>query len=261
MVSAACSARVTDRACLTLFVAAIASALVPLPSAAQTGAGQSHLQRLMATPIGALPPSAMPMPASRDHNYWGARVQAGQTRGGSGPDQLAIVGGIDFQWQGGSVFGITGGYRSRDCEPADADCADHALFGARARFNVITGGPTIGALFGDYSATTTLGTEVGLGYAPGAVSGGSACTVDLGVPISLAMLQTVRLVSFISPGVAWDIGCSNVSTSRPSYLAGIGFGVQQLGGRALDLHVGAQRIFRTGAGYQFGVSVTYVRVP
>ena len=63
-------------------------------------------------------------------------------------------------------------------------------------------------LIGDHSATTTLGTEFGLGYGPNVAPGLNACTVDLGAPISLAMLKRVRLVSFVTPGVGLDIDCS-----------------------------------------------------
>jgi hypothetical protein len=245
-----------------MFVLA-AALLVSRSAHAQLTDNQRQIRRLAATPIGALPPTAMLMPASRNHNYLGARLQAGHRRGGSEPGQFAVAGGIDLQWRGGSVFGVTGGYRAVDCESADPDCGgDGALLGARAQLNVISGGPTIGALFGDYSATTTLGTEIGFGYARNALPGVDACTIDLGVPISLAMLQSVRLVAFLSPGVVWDIGCApGTSAWRASYLTNVGIGVQQLGGRALDVHVGAQKIFRNGTGYQFGVSVTYVRMP
>ena len=44
-------------------------------------------------------------------------------------------------------------------------------------------------------------------------------------------------------------------------LAKAGIGIQQLGARGLDITIGAQQIFRTGAGTHFGISVTYVRLP
>jgi hypothetical protein len=174
----------------------------------------------------------------------------------------AIAGGVDLQWRGGSVFGLTGGYQARDCGRAEADCGGHMLFGARGRFNVMTGGPTIAGLVRDYSATTTLGAELGMGFAPNAISNRHACTVDLGVPLSLAMLQRIRLVTYVTPAVVWDINCSNpASSKRATYLTGLGIGVQQIGGRALDFYVGGQKIYRRGSGYQFGISVTYVRLP
>lgn len=216
-----------------------------------------------ATPIGALPPVALPMPASRDDSYWGVRLQVGQRRERGPEDLLAIAGGIDYQVRGGSIFGVTGGYQWRQhCEAATADCGGHSLFGARARFNLMTGGPTIAGLIGDDAATTTLGTEIGLGYAPSVTSGVNACTVDLGVPLSIAMLERIHLVTFVTPGVVWDVDCSSEDTpSSRSFLLGFGFGIQQLGFRGLDVHVGMQRVFRGTTGVQFGVSVSWVRLP
>jgi hypothetical protein len=118
-------------------------------------------------------------------------------------------------------------------------------------------------LIDDYSATTTLGAEFGVGYAPKAGSLGDACTVDMGMPISISMLQRIRVVSFISPGFAWDIGCLRRSPAptAASFVLGYGLGIQQLWNRGLDVNVGLQRIFRRGTGIQFGISFIYVRLP
>jgi len=216
-----------------------------------------------ATPIGALPPLALPMPASRDQNYWGIRLQTGNRRQRGPEDLFAIAGGIDYQVRGGSIFGVTGGYQWRqNCQPASNDCGGHSLFGARARFNLMTGGPTIAGLWGDKAATSTLGTELGFGYAPSVTPGVNACTVDVGLPLSIAMLERIRLVTFVTPGVVWDVDCSSENTpGLRSYLLGFGLGLQQLGFRGLDVHVGMQRMFRGTTGVQFGVSVTWVRLP
>jgi hypothetical protein len=216
-----------------------------------------------ATPIGALPPIALPMPASRDHSYWGLRLQAGNRRQRGPEDLFAVAGGIDYQVRGGSIFGVTGGYQWRqNCDPATSDCGGHSLFGARARFNLVTGGPTLAGMFGDKSATSTFGTELGFGYAPHVTAGVNACTVDAGLPLSISMLERIHLVTFITPGVVWDLDCSSENTpSFRSYLLGFGVGLQQLGFRGLDVHVGMQRIFRGTTGVQFGVSVSWVRLP
>jgi hypothetical protein len=215
-----------------------------------------------ATPVGALPPMPLPMPASRDQSYWGLRLQAGQRNERRGPEDLfAVAAGIDYQLRGGSIYGLTGGYQRRQNCQSTTDCG-HALFGARGRFNVFTGGPTVAAIIGDESATTTIGTEVGFGYAPRVEPGVNACTLDVGVPLSVAMLQTVRLVTFVTPGAVWNVDCSSAQTpSGRSFLIGFGFGIQQLGVRGLDVNVGAQRILRGATGLEFGVSVSWVRLP
>jgi hypothetical protein len=215
-----------------------------------------------ATPIGAIPPMPLPMPASRDQSYWGLRLQAGQRNERSGPEDLfAVAGGVDYQLRGGSIFGLTGGYQWRQNCQSLTDCG-HALFGARGRFNVFTGGPTVAAMIHDESATTTIGTEVGFGYAPRTSPGVNACTIDVGVPFSLAMMQTIRLVTFITPGAVWNVDCSADQSPRArSLLVGFGFGLQQLFVRGLDVNFGAQRILRGATGLEFGVSVSWVRLP
>jgi hypothetical protein len=241
----------------------LAGGVIATPALGQLAPGELHLRRLLATPIGGLPPVAMPMPASRDRNYWGFRVQAGHHGRHNTPDVKAVAAGLDLQWRGGSVAGITGGYQFQDCEPADVDCGNHLLLGARARVGLMSGGPTLAALIGDYSATTTLGAELGLGFAPGVEGLGDACTVDVGMPISISMLQRIRVVSFLSPGVAWDVGCLKRSPSprAASFVLGYGLGIQQLVLRGLDVNVGLQRIFRRGTGIQVGISVIYIRLP
>jgi hypothetical protein len=229
---------------------------------AQTSDDKIQILRLESTPIGALPPLALPMPASRNHDYWGVRLQSGKRLGSGDSELTAIAAGVDFQYRGGSVIGLTGGYQQRECELTESDCGSHALFGVRTRVNLMTGGPTIGALFGDKDATSTLGGELGFGYAPNVLPDINSCTIDLGMPVSVAMLQKIRVVSYVTPGVVWDIGCgSKGPDTRTSWLTGLGLGVQQLGNRSLDVYVGMQKIFRGDTGYQFGISVTYVWLP
>lgn len=243
----------------------LALVLAGLPASAQTDPGELHVQRLLATPIGGLPPLAMPMPASRDRNYWGFRLQAAAHHRANRPDARVVAGGVDLQWQGGSVAGITVGYDDPTCA-ATIECPGHFMFGARARAGLMSGGPTLASLIGDHTATTTLGAELGLGYAPRVKELGDACTVDVGMPISIAMLQRLRVVTFLSPGIAWSMGCVTPSDapsapSAASFLLGYGLGIQQLWGRGLDVNFGLQRIFRDQTGIQFGISFIYVRVP
>ena len=230
--------------------------------AAQT-AGELHLRRLLSVPLGALPPLAMLMPASRNHNYWVGRLQTGTQWNNIVGDLGATAVGLDLQWRGGSSFGFTGGYQWADCREKITDCGAHPMIGGRARFNMLTGGPTVAAMVGDNSATTTVGMEFGMGYAPRAIGEHNACAFDLAGPLSLSLFQKVRLLTFLTPGIAWDARCI-FGGSRPggvSTFLGTGIGLQQLFNRGLDVSFGAQRIFRTGAGVQLGINVTYVRLP
>jgi len=240
----------------------IAAAIAAPSIAAAQITGPLPIASEEATPLGALSPMPLPMPASRDQSYWGLRLQVGQRNERKGPEDLfAVAAGVDYQLRGGSIFGLTGGYQTRQNCQSSTDCG-HALFGARGRFNVFTGGPTVAAIVGDESATTTLGTEIGFGYAPRVQPGVNACTLDVGVPFSVAMLQTVRVVGFVTPGAVWNIDCSSENTpGNRSFLIGFGFGLQQVGFRGLDVNFGAQRILRGATGLQFGVSVSWVRLP
>lgn len=245
----------------TLLALVAALALLPGMAGGQEPEPVSPILDVEATPIGALPPLALPMPASRNHNYWTFRAQAGNRLGRDGPDLMTVAGGVDLQWRGGSIFGVTAGYQEPDCQDGQL-CDGHVLLGARARFNVVTGGPTIASFAGDYSATSTLGAELGFGYAPDVAGDADACTLDLGLPLSVAMLQEVRLVSYVMPSVAWDLVCGSANgEDQSNAILNAGVGVQQLIFDGLDVHLGVQRVFRQGSGYQLGISVTYVHLP
>jgi hypothetical protein len=236
----------------------------PIVAAAQTVITheQEEILFLEATPVGALPPIALPMPASRNHSYWGFRFQTGDRESPNESALPAFAAGLDFQYRGGSVIGITGGYQKRDCGLLGGGCGGHSLFGIRSRINIMTGGQAFGSIVSDYSATTTLGGEVGVGYAPNVVPGKSACSLDFGMPITVSLGQRLRIASFLTPGIMWDLNCSGPeSPSRAAWLTGFGIGLQQLGSRGLDVYLGVQKIYRRDSGFQIGLSVTFVRLP
>ncbi|MEO8193096.1 MAG: hypothetical protein ABI681_04540 [Gemmatimonadales bacterium] len=239
--------------------------IAPLQSQAQAQHTDDEIEllRFMGTPIGALPPIALPMPASRNHSYWSGRLQTGYRKAPDGSALPAVAGGVDFQYRGGSLFGVVAGWQKRDCGPLDSSCGGHALFGARALINLMTGGSAMAGLLRDNSTTSTLGTKIGIGYAPNVVSGVNACTIDFGLPFSVAKRrQRPRLAAYVTPGVAWDFSCgSGGPSSRKSYLTDFGFGLQQVGNRSLDIYFGMQKVFRSRAGLQAGISFTYVRLP
>ena len=234
----------------------------PAKSNAQVSQDVLEILRLFGTPVGALPAISLPMPASRNHSNWIGRLQTGYRKGPSGTSLPATAAGLDFQYQGGSTIGITGGYQKRDCDVVDA-CGGHALFGARAQVNLITGGSTLAKLFHDNSTTSTFGAEVGLGYAPHITRDESACSLDLGLPFSVAMRrQQPRFVGYVTPGVVWDTGCGRGTVVKgKSYFTGFGFGFQQVANRSFDVYFGFQKVFRTNTGYEMGVSLTYVNLP
>lgn len=243
-------------------LAALATIVLTTPGITGAQGREVHILSVQSTPVGALPPIALPMPASRNHHYWSMKLQNGWRRG-EDVDLKAYGATVELQYRGGSTFGVTAGYQSGECGASEGrECKAHALLGARTRVNLFTGGPTVAAMFGDNSATSTIGTEIGLGWAPHVLPNLNACTVDLGMPFSIAMLERVRVVSYITPGIVWDVDCSDEGAkSRASFLTGLGVGFQQLGHRGLDVYVGFQKIFLGETGYQFGISASYVRLP
>lgn len=245
---------------------AVILACVAIPSIARAQASDTELKllRLLATPIGALPPIALPMPASRNNNYWISRIQSGFRKGPSGTSLPAVAGGLDFQFRGGSIYGLTAGYQKRDCGIPGTECGGHALFGARAQINVMTGGAALSGLLHDNSTTSTFGTEFGVGFAPSVQPGLNACTIDFGIPFSVAKRrQRPRVVGFLKPGIIWDFSCggSKNPSSEKSYFTDFGFGLQQVGNRSLDIYIGMQKMYRARTGFQLGATFTYVRLP
>ncbi len=237
--------------------------VAPLRVHAQATDEQLELLRLLATPITALPPLPLQMPASRNHSYIIVRLQSGFRDGPSGRQMHATAVGIDYQILGGSVVGLTGGFQNRDCGVPGVECGSHALFGARAQLNLITGGAFMAGLLRDNSTTSTVGLEFGGGYAPKVARDLTSCTIDTGLPIAIAKRrQRPRFTAFIKPGMIWDFSCgSSGPNTRKSYFTDFGLGLQQIAGRGLDIYLGAQKVFRARTGLAAGLTITYLRLP
>jgi hypothetical protein len=252
------------RISLRVFVAfaSVCALILPASSRAQTSQDDNEILRLFATPIGALPAISLPMPASRNHSNFIGRFETGYRKGPSQTSLPATAVGVDYQYQGGSVFGLTAGEQRRDCRIVPS-CGYHALFGARAQINIITGGARLASLLRDNSTTSTFGAELGAGYAPHVTPNTSACSADFGLPFSVAKRrEQPRLVGYVTPGIVWDTDCAAGHLVKDhSYFTGFGFGVQQIGNRSLDMYVGFQKVFRLHTGYEMGVTFSYVKLP
>ena len=137
------------------------------------------------------------------------------------------------------------------------------MFGARAQVNLMTGGAAMAGLLHDNSTTSTVGTEFGLGYAPSVQPGLNACTIDFGIPFSVAKRrQRPRIVAFMKPGVVYNFSCGGSGPSGgKSYFTDFGIGLQQVGNRSFDIYLGMQKMFRERTGLQAGLTFTYVRLP
>lgn len=239
-------------------------ALAPSIASAQATQTEIEILRLIGVPHTALGPISLPMPASRNHSYLIGRLQSGYRHGPGGSAMPAFGAGVDYQYRGGSVLGITGGWQKRDCS-LNASCGGgHAMFGARTQINLMTGGSLMASILRDNSATSTMGLEMNFGYAPKVQKGVNSCVLDWGIPFSAAKgRQRPRIVGYISPGMVWDFSCGGDSgpPTRKSYRTDFGFALQQVGNRSFDIYLGAQKIWRRGVGLQTGLSFTYVRLP
>lgn len=245
------------------FAALTFATLIPIVTHAQATDAEIATLRLLGVPITALPPVSLPMPASRNHNYFIARLQTGYRKGPSGDPMPAFAAGIDLQYRGGSTIGVTGGVQRRDCGIPGTDCGSHALFGVRSQINLMTGGSIFAGLLNDNSATSTFGTELGVGYAPKVSGSMNACAIDFGLPLSVAKRrQRPRFVGYLSPGIIWDFNCgSGGPNSTKTYKTDFGLALQQVGNRSFDIYFGMQKLFRGRTGFQTGLSFSYVRLP
>jgi hypothetical protein len=243
----------------------LASIVCVSPAIARSQAPDAELEllRLLSVPITALPPVSLPMPASRNHNYFIGRFQAGYREGPGGRAMPAFAGGVDFQYQGGSIVGITAGYQKRDCGITGVDCGGHPIFGIKSQINLMTGGSKFAGLLHDNSTTSTLGTEFGFGYSPKIAGNMNACAIDFGVPFSIAKRrQRPRLVGYLSPGIIWDFTCgSGGPRATKTYKTDFGLALQQVGNRSFDIYFGMQKLYRGRTGFQTGLSFSYVRLP
>jgi hypothetical protein len=247
----------------SLSLVAVLALLIPQATRAQATDTELQILRWISVPVTALPPIGLPMPASRNHSYLIGRLQSGYRKGPGGTAMPSVAGGIDLQYKGGSILGITGGYQKRDCGVLGESCGGHALFGVNSQINLVTGGSMFAALLRDNSATSTLGLSMGFGYAPKVANDMNACAIDVGVPFSVAKRrQRPRLVGYVTPGVVWDFNCgSSGPKSTKSYRTDFGVALQQVGNRSFDIYLGMQKIFRGRTGFLTGLSLTYVRLP
>lgn len=245
-------------------VALCCGVLAPAAARAQATATEIEILRLIGTPVTALSPISLPMAASRNHTYLIGRLQTGYRKGPSGSAMPAAAAGVDLQYRGGSIVGLTAGWQKRDCGLIEGSCGGHPMFAARTQINLVTGGSMFAAILRDNTATSTLGVEMNLGYAPKVTHDIAACSIDFGIPFSVAKRrQRPRLVGYVSPGILWDFSCTGEHgpPAKKSYRTDFGLALQQVGNRSFDVYFGMQKLWRRSVGLQTGVSFTYVRLP
>ena len=230
----------------------------------------ASLASLAATPLGALPPGAPAMPASRDDTLlFGVRVQYA-VRQLPNANRLTSYGfGGDLQVQGRSIFSGVVGYQTLDrsvCDTAPS-CKDRRLMaGARFIGNLVTTRPFLRLpFFSGNSATGSAGFEIGAGWGQKAFGEPQHWTADVTVPLSLSVGQGIRVVPFAAPALAGVWGVSSRGWRyRQRFMVSGGLGLQEIGQslglRGLDLTFSLQRAFDPH-GTVLGITASWIRVP
>ena len=239
-------------------------------AAAQTATGLSRtLAAIASTPLGAFTSTGPVMATSGDDKFlFGFRLQYGSH---DLPQQRSLTSyGLTglVQIEGGALISGTFGHQRGDSEIcAVAGCdVNRVMAGLRYSNNVVTTRPFLRVPgFTENDATGTMALEFGAGWAEQAFGEKPHWTADITVPLSLAVGQRVRVVTFATPAVVVAWGTTERKWSRGQrIMLGGGVTLQEIGqliGRTgLDLSVGFQRAF-SPFGTTLGATVSWMNVP
>lgn len=245
--------------------------LAPDGATAQTtGLGLSRtLAAIASTPLGAFTATGPVMATSGDDKLlFGFRLNYGSH---DLPQQRSLTSyGLTglVQIEGGALIAGTFGYQrgaSEICAVASCD-ANRVMAGLRYANNVVTTRPFLRVPgFTENDATGTMALELGAGWAEAGFGERQHWTADITVPLSLAVGQQIRVVTFATPAVVVAWGTTERQWSRGQRIM-LGGGVtlqeigQVIGMTGLDLSVGFQRAF-SPFGTTLGATVSWMRVP
>ena len=235
-----------------------------------TGTGLSRtLAAIASTPLGALTPVGPVMASSRDDALlFGLRLQYA-SRDLPGDRTLMSYGvSANAQIEGGALVSATIGQQRGDksiCTVAGCD-AHRLMAGLRYSSNFVTTRPFLKLpFFSENDATGTAALEFGAGFANPGFGEKQHWTADVTVPLSVAVGQHVRFVTFATPSVVMAWGTTERRWSRGQrFLMGGGITAQEIGQwigvEGLDLSVALQRAF-SPYGSTVGVSLTWMHIP
>jgi hypothetical protein len=251
-------------------VAALAAVASRSVEAQSTGTGLTRtLAAIASTPLGALTPVGPAMATSRDDALlFGLRLQYG-SRALPAERRLTAYGvSTNVQIEGGALISATIGQQRGDasiCEQSTCD-AHRLMAGLRYSSNFVTTRPFVKLpFFGENDATGTAALEFGGGWANTGFGERQHWTADVTVPLSVAVGQHVRFVTFATPTVVMAWGTTERRWSRGQrFLMGGGVTAQEIGQwigvQGLDLSLALQRAF-SPYGSTLGVSLTWMHVP
>jgi hypothetical protein len=227
------------------------------------------LASIASTPLGALTPVGPVMATSRDDALlFGLRLQYGSRALPEGGSLTAYGLTSNLQIQGGALISGTLGYQTGDAEICnESSCDAHrAMAGVRYSKNVVTTRPFLRVpFFTENDATGTAALEFGGGWGDSGFGEKQHWTADITVPLSLAVGQYVRVVTFATPAFAMAWGTTERRWSRGQrFLIGGGVTAQEIGRligvTGLDATLAFQRAFSPG-GTTLGATVSWMHVP
>jgi hypothetical protein len=236
----------------------------------ETGTGLTRtLGAIASTPLGALTPVGPVMAASRDDALLlGFRLQYGSRDLPLGRSLTSYGLATTAQIEGAAVIAGTVGYQRGDADLcAQPSCDTHRLMaGLRYSSNLVTTRPFLRIpFFNQNDATGTAALEFGAGWANKGFGEKQHWTADMTVPLSLAVGQKMRIVTFATPSVVMAWGTTERRWSRGQrFLVGGGVTAQEIGqwvGLAgLDVSFALQRAF-SPFGTTLGFTVAWAHVP
>jgi len=252
---------------LALLALLVSRALGAQSTDTETGLSRT-LAAIASTPLGALTPVGPVMPTSRDDTLLvGFRVQYGSRAldGGHSLRAYGLVGNL--QIEGGPLLSGTVGYQSGDADICAQPCdTDRLMAGLRYSSYLVTTRPFLRVpFFTENDATGTATLEFGAGWADAAFGEREHWTLDITVPLSLAVGQSIRVVPFATPSFAVAWGTTDRQWSRGQrFLVGGGVTVQEIGRfvglTGLDVTAALQRAF-SPHGTTLGLTVSWMHVP
>jgi hypothetical protein len=240
----------------------------PLPPITPTGLTRT-LAAIASTPLGALTPVGPVMATSRDDPLLvGVRLQYGSRALPEGRSLTSYALTANFQIEGGALISATVGQQRGDAEIcAELSCdPDRWMAGLRYSTSLVTTRPFLEVpFFNKNDATGTAALEFGGGWANKGFGERPHWTADITMPLSLAVGQYIRVVTFATPTLAVAWGTTERRWSRGQrFLIGGGVTAQEIGQliglTGLDVSVGLQRAF-SPFGTTFGASVSWMRIP
>ena|SRR5688572_8959387 len=252
------------------FASATALAAVASRGLDAQGTGLTKTAAAIAsTPLGALTPVGPAMAASRDDAVlFGFRLQYGSQKLPAGRTLASTAVSANAQIEGGALISATIGQQRGDASICgESGCDAHRLMaGLRYSTNFVTTRPFLKLpFFSKNDATGTAALEFGAGWANPGFGEKQHWAADVTVPLSVAVGQNVRFVTFATPSVAMAWGTTDRRWSRGQrFLMGGGVTAQEIGRwvgvQGVDLSVALQRVF-SPYGSTVGVSLTWMHVP